>query len=332
MKARGAYQPAPHESVTLSLALGPAWEPVTETAEQRPWASGRFRLDGQRFGPWRIRGAEGAFEGRQGGLHLGAARLSLGHDAALLGDLTLDLTRAEEVAYHLGFTVERASISSLAASLDLDDGLMDGHLTAAGFVSGQLRDALSPFDGATGQAAMMARDGVLRRDLPPLLAIAVASEAVNPVADREEVPYDAIDALLELEGGVLRTDALALHGPWLRAQASGEVDVIGASHPTQSVVALFFFRNLDNLISKLPLLNRVLLGEDENLINAYFALSGPLGEPKARLIPVKTLSAGPASFMLEGFPAFVRGGLSRLRSVLLPGGGDETASQERLGS
>ena len=73
------------------------------------------------------------------------------------------------------------------------------------------------------------------------------------------------------------------------------------------------------MISRLPLLNRVLLGEDENLINAYFALSGPLGEPEARLIPVKTLSAGPASFMLEGFPAFVRGGLSRLRSMLVPG-------------
>jgi hypothetical protein len=34
---------------------------------------------------------------------------------------------------------------------------------------------------------------------------------------------------------------------------------------------------------------------------------------------VKTLSAGPASFVLEGFPAFVRGGLGVLRSVLTPG-------------
>jgi hypothetical protein len=98
------------------------------------------------------------------------------------------------------------------------------------------------------------------------------------------------------------------------------------------VVALFFFRNLDSLISKVPLLNRVLLGEDENLINAYFALSGPFGEPKARLIPVKTLSSGPASFMLEGFPAFVRGGLSRLRSVLPGGGGESPPPEERLGS
>jgi hypothetical protein len=97
-------------------------------------------------------------------------------------------------------------------------------------------------------------------------------------------------------------------------------------------VALFFFRNLDSLISKVPLLNRVLLGEDKNLINAYFALSGPFGGPEARLIPVKTLSSGPASFMLEGFPAFVRGGLSRLRSVLPGGGSEAPAPEERLGS
>jgi hypothetical protein len=80
-----------------------------------------------------------------------------------------------------------------------------------------------------------------------------------------------------------------------------------------------------------PLLNRVLLGEDKNLINAYFALSGPFGEPQARLIPVKTLSSGPASFMLEGFPAFVRGGLSRLRAML-PGASEAPAPEERLGS
>ena len=166
-----------------------------------------------------------------------------------------------------------------------------------------------------------------------LLAIAVASEGLNPLAERKEIPFDGIDAVLELEDGVLRSRSLTLQGPWLRAMASGQIDAAHEPHPAESVVALFFFRNLDRMISRLPLLNRVLLGEDENLINAYFAVSGPLGEPQARLIPVKMLSAGPASFMLEGFPAFVRGGLSRLRAVLLPGGGGEpTPSEERLGS
>jgi hypothetical protein len=173
-------------------------------------------------------------------------------DASLHADLTLDLGDSEEVPYQLGFSVERAPISALAASLDLDPELVEGTLTAAGVLAGRLRGADSPLEDATGQATVMARDGLLRRDLPPLLAIAVASETVNPVADREEIPYDGIDALLELEGGVLRTESLSVRGPWLRAIASGVVDVLHSPNPTESVVALFFFRNLDNLISRCP--------------------------------------------------------------------------------
>jgi hypothetical protein len=109
--------------------------------------------------------------------------------------------------------------------------------------------------------------------------------------------------------------------------ASGEVDLAGPPYATEAVVALFLFRNLDTVIGKLPILNRVLLGEDENLINAYFALSGPFMEPRARLIPVKSLAAGPASFVLEGLPAFVRGGLRRLLSMLSVGVGSPELPQ-----
>ncbi|MEN8182103.1 MAG: AsmA-like C-terminal region-containing protein [Myxococcota bacterium] len=333
IKARGVFRSRPSEILNLTVALGPAWEPVSEVDPDGPWASGRFVLDGQRFGPWRIRGSRGGFQLRDDELQLLDARLDLLPRGELRADLALNLADPEAVPYRLDFTVENGSIADLAESLDRDGTLAEGTLTAAGVLGGRLRAAESPFAEAAGTLVAMARDGELHRQLPPVLAIALASE-FNPVADREVIPYDGIDAVLELDGGVLRTESLTLRGPWLRALASGEVDLVHPPHPAESVVALFFFRNLDNMISKLPLLNRVLLGEDENLINAYFALSGPLGKPQARLIPVKTLSAGPASFVLEGFPAFVRGGLSRLRSVLLPG--DEAADpmprSERIGS
>jgi hypothetical protein len=65
-----------------------------------------------------------------------------------------------------------------------------------------------------------------------------------------------------------------------------------------------------------PLLNRMLLGPDENLVSTYFAVSGPWAEPEGTLIPTKSFASGPASFVLEGLPAFVRGGLSTLERVL----------------
>jgi hypothetical protein len=331
LEGRGSYRRGPPERLALSLVLGPAWEPVAPVEPAGPLASGRFRFTATGFGPWRIRGSEGDFELRDASLLLRGTRLLLEPQGELHADVDLDLSRSDAVPFATRFRVENGSLADLARSLDRDGTLARGTVSAAGVLEGRLHAGRPALADAVGSGVVLVRDGELQRRLPPVLAIAMASE-LSPVADREVIPFDGIDAVLSLGQGRLRTDSLALHGPWLRAIASGEVDVVHPPHPTESVVALFFFRNLDQMIARLPVLNRVLLGEDENLINAYFALSGPLGHPEARLIPVKTLSAGPASFVLEGFPAFVRGGLSRLLSVLAPAGASEPEAGERLGS
>ena len=61
---------------------------------------------------------------------------------------------------------------------------------------------------------------------------------------------------------------------------------------------------------------RLLLGEDQSLVSAYFTLSGPWQQPEARLIPMKSIASGPAIFVLEGLPAFVKGSLARIQAVL----------------
>jgi len=63
-----------------------------------------------------------------------------------------------------------------------------------------------------------------------------------------------------------------------------------------------------------------LLGADDNLVSTYFAISGPWGDPRARIIPSKSIASGPGSFVLEGFPAFVRGGLSTLERIFTAAG------------
>jgi hypothetical protein len=62
-------------------------------------------------------------------------------------------------------------------------------------------------------------------------------------------------------------------------------------------------------------LNRVILGQDENLVGAYFAMTGTWKEPKAQLVPVKSFAEGPAHFMLEA-PEFLWSGLMRLDSLV----------------
>ena len=80
-------------------------------------------------------------------------------------------------------------------------------------------------------------------------------------------------------------------------------------------VALFLFRQLDRALDKIPILNLLLLGADENLVAAYFKLSGPWEEPDAQLVPLRTLGAGPAGLVLRGVPQLVLEGIRKLEGL-----------------
>jgi hypothetical protein len=110
---------------------------------------------------------------------------------------------------------------------------------------------------------------------------------------------------------------MSLLGPAARLVGTGSVDAIHPPHELEAVVGLFFFRTLDTVISKMPLVNLLLLGSDDNLVAAYFALTGPWAEPRARVIPTRTLlTTGPAGIVTDGLPTFVRSGLSTLARLL----------------
>ena len=82
------------------------------------------------------------------------------------------------------------------------------------------------------------------------------------------------------------------------------------------MLGLFFFRTLDSVISRVPLLNTVLLGKEGNLVGAYAAVTGPWDSLEAKIIPTRTLMKGPVSFVFEGLPDFVRSGLRRVQTML----------------
>jgi hypothetical protein len=143
-------------------------------------------------------------------------------------------------------------------------------------------------------------------------AIALASAMFNPFAQRETVRYDRIDTLLEFEQGRLQADSFKMEGPDVRAFASGSVDVGREPHPVDAEVVLFLFRPIDIVLEKIPLLNLLLLGSNENLVAAHFELEGPWSDPKARLIPLRSLATGPASLIFDTLPKLLLRGLQEL--------------------
>ena len=99
--------------------------------------------------------------------------------------------------------------------------------------------------------------------------------------------------------------------------ASGAGAVVDP-YAVEGVIGLFFFPGLDSMIDRVPILNRVILGRNNNLVGAYFSITGRWGQPEARLIPIQTLATGPTGFLTEGLPSFVMGGIRRIQSVLQP--------------
>jgi len=314
--AEGAGEPG---AVKLAARLGPPFEAMSLDPPANPWLSGTFRFEASRMGRWHVAGAEGRVVVHGTELELPGTVLRLA-GGALDGRVGLELGVADELPFSAEAQFAGVDLLALWRAADFEHGALAGTLYGAGAISGQLRPGLNPLGDAKGLLAMHARAGTVNQKIPVMLAIALASNEFNPFGARDELPYEAIDAVARVENGKLVFDSLQLHAPTLRMGASGSGGVV-EPYALEGVVGLFFFPGLDSLIDRVPIFNRVILGKNNNLVGAYFSLTGRWSQPEAGLIPIRSIATGPAGFLTEGLPGFVMGGIKRIQSVLLPSEG-----------
>jgi hypothetical protein len=150
--------------------------------------------------------------------------------------------------------------------------------------------------------------------LPAVVAIALASKSFNPFTGREQIRYDRAETVIEFADGRMHTEAFSIDGPDLRIFASGDLALADPEHRVNAHVVLFLLRQIDSVIGKIPVLN-LLLGPNENLLAAYYNLTGPWGAPDATLVPLRSLATGPASLVVEGVPFWVRRGLQAIGAI-----------------
>ena len=160
----------------------------------------------------------------------------------------------------------------------------------------------------------------MRQRFRLLLAIAMASETLNPFRERGTIRYRTMDGRGALRGRRLSWSTPSRStGPrsgWPRAAAIG---AIGA-HATELVMGLFFFRTLDSVIGRVPAPEPGAPRQGRATWSApTWRSPGPGTRSQASIIPTRTLMSGPVSFVFEGLPAFVRGSLHRVQSMLPTG-------------
>jgi hypothetical protein len=326
IRGEGSYRRAPEQSLQVELSLGPPFEPMSLAPVADPWARGRWAIEATRLGGWAIRGASGRFQTTGSTLRLEESTLRLAPLGEVEGNVEVALHSDAELPFRLELQVRKMDVLDLTVAAGREQQLLSGRLVGGGVVTGRLHQGLPLLGDSEGRITLHAREGKIQQELPPFVAIAVASDRFDPFRARDELPYTAIDLVGRLEDGRLHSDFLALDAPSLGAVVSGQVGLI-RPYGVEAVMGLFFFRTLDSLINRVPVLNRVILGHDENLVGAYFAMTGTWKKPKAQLIPIKSFAEGPAHFMLEG-PSFVWSGLKQLETLLNPPSDSPAAPEE----
>jgi hypothetical protein len=307
----------PTEALRLDVRLGSPGSGARTRAPVGIWSRGRFELESQKLGSWKARGARGRFrfEGDALALEDATFRLAPGPDIAVSA-IDLDLSKTGAVPFHANAEVTGGDFGDLLLAMsDAPEPAVSGPFVGAISLRGALRPGSATLGDADGGFAFHLRDGVIRQRFRLFLAVAMASETLNPFRERGTIRFGAMDVEGTLRAGTWVVDTAQIDGPALRVLANGRVGAVGPN-PVEGVMALFFFRTVDRAISAVPLVNRILLGRDKNLLGTYVALSGPWSGMQASVLPVKSLASGPASVVLEGVPTALQQGVRVIERML----------------
>lgn len=314
VSGQAVFTEHPERTAKIELVAGP---PVAEPpAAQGPgWARGRFEMERITTRVWSHEHASGRFTAHGARFDFEDVAASLAPTGRVVGRASLDFARDGSVPYRASFQLADGDVAGVARVLDLPTDFATGKVDLAGSFEGILAPRVPGAKHVSGLLSVRARSGEIRRVLPAVVAIALASRSLNPFSGREQIRYDRAETVLEFAGGSMHTEAFSIDGPDLRIFASGDLSLASPAHEVDAHVVLFLFRQIDNVIGKIPVLNLLLLGSNENLLAAYFDLTGPWAEPEANLVPLRSLAAGPASLVLEGVPFLVRKGLQAIGAI-----------------
>jgi len=299
---------------------GSAAAPPPTHDDPGTWASGRFHSAGVHGSPLRFESVRGGFEMRGQTLLLDDVHADLGGGGTLTGAGSFGLGRADEVPSAVSVDLAGALAGRVAEFFGLAPDFASGRADVQARLRAPLHPGMDLVRELEGHIDVAATNGRIRQTVPLLAAIAHASEGLSPTRASESLRYERIDARIEFERGLVRSDRIALEGP-LRVLAVGEIDFRQPDAPVEATVGLFLLRQADRLLGNIPLVNLILPGGHRGLLGAYFQVSGPLDAPRVEAMPMKSLAEG------LPLPPVLRAPFDALRGMLGGKPADRARSQ-----
>ena len=199
------------------------------------------------------------------------------------GEFSLSFGPLMQGQYPLTIEVENLG-ALLVTTLD-NDHMRGGYLTVSGGSSNALFEGLLK--------ASLKLDNFIVQDLPlatQVLNLASLDQPLN-LLEGDGLVFDVLYGELTLSGKKLSIDKSRAHGGSLGTTIIGNIDYGQRTLNLQgSVIPLY---RLSNVLGKIPLLNKILLGDDgKGIVELDYKVSGSMEKPQVEVHPGSVLTQG----------------------------------------
>jgi hypothetical protein len=149
------------------------------------------------------------------------------------------------------------------------------------------------FQTMGGNAAITMRNGTINRmtlmsRLLGLIDLKSWLTANFPNPTESGLPFDTAFADLKGDDGIFFTENAIVQGPVMDITATGNVDI--GRNNLDLRVGMFPFTTVNWLVNKIPLIGGNVAGGTNNLLAAYFHVTGPAGDPSVIPMPITSVT------------------------------------------
>ena len=214
------------------------------------------------------------------------------------GDLTawVDLDNEGGLAFALNTTLSHVNAGRFFRDFDLQERVwITGAFNLWGSLVGRGRNGEGLRRSLEGNLRVRMEKGRIRRwrilsKVFSLFNVSQLFKGKLPELTGEGLPYNTITGEIGIAKGIARTENLVVDSDAMKITIIGEADL--AREALDFTVGLHPMGTVDTIVSKVPLVGRILAGEDESIICYYVEVKGDFSNPKVKHIPLKSMERG----------------------------------------
>jgi len=168
------------------------------------------------------------------------------------------------------------------------------------FLRGEGRNFKEIRRSISGYIELFSENGILKKFevISRILSLVNLAEIQQVWTKHKGLPYNSLVGELYFEQGEGWLSNLVIDSPLMAISAQGDINIwLGTIDWS---VALCPRIGIDRLLSKVPVIGKVLTGEKGSLFCLYYKEKGPIDDPEVKSVPVKTITKGLFDIIIRG--------------------------------